>query len=95
MAKSGAFAEVAHGVGIQPLDAVRPSALFSLPPLVEQQRTMDEAERRLADIAAPQGALASRSHGPSSGSVNLVIARSDYPALMSFACGHSTARLFW
>ena len=60
MAESGAFAEVARGVGIQHLGAARFAEMpFPLPPLAEQQRIVDEAERRLADITVAEGALTS------------------------------------
>nr|WP_281033495.1 restriction endonuclease subunit S [Neorhizobium lilium] len=60
MAESGAFAEVARGVGIQHLGAARFAEMdFPLPPLAEQRRIVDEADRRLMDVAAAEGALVS------------------------------------
>ena len=60
MAESGAFAQVARGVGIQHLGAGRFADMhFPLPPLAEQQRIVTEAERRLGEIQAAQRALES------------------------------------
>ncbi len=60
MAESGAFAEAARGVGIQHLGAGRLAELpFPLPPLAEQQRIVDEANRRATELASAQAALQS------------------------------------
>lgn len=58
MAKSGAFAEVARGVGIQHLGVSRLAEMpFPLPPMAEQRRIVGEALRRLSELAAAQEAL--------------------------------------
>jgi type I restriction enzyme S subunit len=57
---SGEFAAVARGIGIQHLGSSRLAEMpFPLPPLAEQQRIVDEIERRVTDLAAAEMALAS------------------------------------
>jgi type I restriction enzyme S subunit len=60
MVESGAFADVARGVGIQHLGVSRLANVpFPLPPLSEQQRIVGEARRRLQELEAAQEALSS------------------------------------
>jgi restriction endonuclease S subunit len=57
---SGEFAAVARGIGIQHLGSSRLAEMpFPLPPLAEQQRIVDEIERRVTDLAAAEMSLAS------------------------------------
>jgi type I restriction enzyme S subunit len=58
MAESGAFGREARGLGIQHLGAARFAAMpFPLPPAVEQDRIVAEAEARLAASRAQRGAV--------------------------------------
>lgn len=55
---SGFFAKAARGVGIQHLGASRFAALpFALPPLEEQRRIVEEANRRLESVTAQINAV--------------------------------------
>lgn len=55
---SGQVAQVARGVGIQHLGVSRFAAMpFPLPPLAEQQRIVEEAYRRLAQLSEAEAAL--------------------------------------
>lgn len=59
-AASGIFARAARGVGIQHLGATRFAELgFPLPPMEEQRRIADVAQRRLAEIREAEGRLRS------------------------------------
>lgn len=60
MAETGAFAKVSRGVGIQHLGATRLAEMpFPLPPLDEQRRIAEEAQRCLNHLAVAQVALTS------------------------------------
>jgi Type I restriction modification DNA specificity domain len=62
-AAAGLFARAARGVGIQHLGASRFAELpFPLPPLAEQRRIADEAERRRAELQEAASSLRSALH---------------------------------
>jgi type I restriction enzyme S subunit len=59
-AEAGSFAVKARGVGIQHLGAARFAAMpFPLPPLAEQRRIAEEAQRRLGNLTTAEAALTS------------------------------------